>query len=74
MKKIIIIFTIAFFLTVSACIKKPEKAASIEVINGITHVHNTAQPLYPQRTITFSQDLSIGGKDYNMYSALRYSL
>lgn len=66
MRKIIILVTIAFFLILSACSKKPESAASVEIIDGIEHVHNTDTPLHPNRTVTFEEDLPIGEEEYDI--------
>ncbi len=66
MRKTIIIFTFAFFLILFVCSKKPKSEASVEIINGIEHVHNTQTPLYLNKTVTFEEDLSIGGEKYDM--------
>lgn len=53
-------------MILSACSKKPESAARFEIIDGIKCVHNTEFPLYPNKTVSFEEDLSIGGEGYNM--------
>lgn len=61
----IIVFSFIFisFLTFIACDKEPKPAVSIEVIDGIEHVHNPEIPQFPNKTVTFEEDLSIGGED-----------
>lgn len=66
MKKSLFIFSIAVLFIVFACSKKPESAASVEIIEGIEHVHNTETPLYPNKTVTLEEELSIGGEKYDM--------
>lgn len=51
---------------VFACSKKPESAAIVEIIDGIEYVHNTEIPLYPNKTVSFEEELSIGGEEYDM--------
>ncbi len=63
MKKNLFIFTIIVFMILSACSKKPESAASVEVIDGIEYVHNTETPSHPNKTVILEQDLKIEGED-----------
>ncbi len=37
--------------------------ASVEVIDGIEYIHNTEIPLYPEKTVTFVEELSLGGEN-----------
>ena len=37
--------------------------AIVEVIDGIECIHNSETPLYPDKTVTFVEGLSIGGED-----------
>lgn len=62
MKKALYIFVILSFLILSAC-KKPVDKARVEIIDGIEYIHNTETPMYPDKTVTFVEDLSIGGED-----------
>jgi len=72
MRRTTFVFVLGIFLAgvliPFACSKKPESAASVEVIDGIEHVHNTGTPLYPERSVTFEEELSIGGEEYEMLS------
>ena len=63
MRKGLFIFSFIVFMILSACSKKPESAARVEIIDGIKYVHNTEIPLHPNKTVTFEEDLSIGGED-----------
>jgi len=63
MKKCLFFFSIAAFLIWSACSKKPESVARVEIIDGIEYVHNTKVPLHPNKTVTFEEYLSIGEED-----------
>ncbi|MGB2908703.1 MAG: 6-bladed beta-propeller [Candidatus Aminicenantaceae bacterium] len=37
--------------------------ATVEVIDGIELIHNTETPLYPDKTVTFVEELSLGGEE-----------
>ena len=63
MRKGLSIFSLITFVILSACSKKPESAARVEIIDGIKYVHNTEIPLHPNKTVAFEEDLSIGGED-----------
>jgi hypothetical protein len=66
MRRVLFLFLmLAFFLTF-ACSKKPENAVTVEVVDGVEHVHNTDTPLHPNQTVAFEEDLSIGGEKYDM--------
>jgi len=43
--------------------QKQESNATVEVIDGIECIHNTETPLYPDKTVTFVEELSIGGEN-----------
>jgi hypothetical protein len=66
MRRTLFIFSIFVLFLVFACNKKPESEASIEIIDGIEHVHNTRTPLHPDKSVTFEEELSIGGEEYEM--------
>ena len=66
MRKGLFIFSLIVFMILSACSKKPESAARVEIIDGIKYVHNTEIPLHPNKIVSFEEDLSIGGEEYNM--------
>jgi len=68
MRRTLFVFSIFVLFLVSACSKKPESKASVEVIDGIEHVHNTGTPLHPDKSVTFEEELSIGGEEYEMLS------
>lgn len=59
MLSVIIIFFVLFWAT---C-KKPVDKARVEIIDGIEYIHNTETPMYPDKTVTFVEDLSIGRDD-----------
>jgi hypothetical protein len=42
--------------------QKSGSNAEVEIINGIEYIHNSETPLYPDRTVAFVEDLSIGGE------------
>lgn len=71
MRKFLSLFLVSALLAAFACSKKPESAASVEVIDGIEHIHNAATPSYPDRTVAFVEELSIGGEEYDMLSRPR---
>ncbi|MCJ7579608.1 MAG: 6-bladed beta-propeller [Candidatus Aminicenantes bacterium] len=61
MKKTLCVLFIFFVFFWSAYSKtqKPESLAKVEVIDGIEFVHNSGTPMYPDKTVTFVEDLSI---------------
>jgi hypothetical protein len=63
MKKLLFIFSITALIIWSACSEKPEGTASVEIIDGVEYVHNKEVPLHPKKTVSFEEDLSIGGED-----------
>ena len=63
MKQVLPGFLILFMFIFITCNKGPESAARVEVIDGVTHIHNTDTPLFPGRTVVFEEELSIGGED-----------
>jgi hypothetical protein len=65
MKRLFFVMFIFFVLFWSAYnqSQKPESNANVEVIDGVEYIHNTDTPLYPDKTITFEEDLSISGED-----------
>ena len=63
MKKALFILSIIVLMILSACSKKPESSARVEIIDGIENVHNTKTPLHPNKTATLELDLEIGGED-----------
>lgn len=68
MRRIPFIFALSVLLVPVSCSRKPESTASVEIIEGIEHVHNTAAPLHPEKSVTFEDELSIGGEAYEMLS------
>ena len=65
MKRFFLVTLILFVVFWSAGYRsqKPESNAQIEIIDGIEYIHNTETPLYPDKTVTFVEDLSISGED-----------
>lgn len=66
MRKALLLFLVPALFLASACSKKPESEASVEVIDGIEHIYNTATPLHPGRSVAFVEELAIGGEEYDM--------
>lgn len=62
MKIFLSFISIFAFIIGTACHNKTE-TARIEVIEGITHIHNPVTPLHPQKTISFEEELTIGGEE-----------
>ncbi len=65
MKQILFMFLLCFFLIWSACSKKEEREsqARVETVEGVTYIHNTAEPIHPDKTVLFEKDLSISSED-----------
>lgn len=65
MKRFLSISLILFVIFWSAGYRsqKPESNAQIEIIDGVEYIHNTETPLYPDKTVTFEEDLFISGED-----------
>ncbi len=68
MRRIPFVISIFVLFLVFACGKKPESEARVEIIDGVEHVHNTGIPLYPDKSVIFEEELSIGGEGYEMLS------
>jgi hypothetical protein len=68
MRRTLFILSIFVLVLIFACSKKPESEATVEIIDGVEHVHNTGTPLYPDKSVTFTEELSIGGEAYDMLS------
>jgi hypothetical protein len=68
----------SLLVIVTACKKGPESKAQVEVIDGVTHIHNSESPLYPERTLIFEEELSIGGENdagnIILYQPWRYTV
>lgn len=62
MKKILVLFIVTLLFSFT-CSKKPERAYSIETIDGIEFVHNSGTPLYPEKTVEFVEDLTISSEN-----------
>ena len=65
MKKPFILIFLVSILLWPAChrVQKSESNASVEVIDGIEYIHNTETPMYPDKTVSFVEDLSLKGED-----------
>lgn len=59
MNKTLVIASITVFLTLACCSSKPGKA-HVEFIDGVEYVHNSAEPLHPEKSVTFEEELTIG--------------
>jgi len=66
MRRILFVSVLLLFLIPFACSKKTESEASVEVVDGIEYVHNTRIPLHPEKSVTFEEELSIGGEECEM--------
>ena len=55
-------FCCLLILSVSSC-RQVTNDTKIEVIAGVTCIHNTNKPLHPEKTVRFVQDLVIGGEN-----------
>jgi len=60
-KFLISILILALMIGIS-CSKKTE-TAKIEVIKGVTYIHNQATPRYPGKTVSFEEKLSIDSEN-----------
>lgn len=63
MRKALFLFIASALLLWPACSKKAEQKARVEVIGGVEYIHNPETPVYPDRTVSFEEDLVIGGED-----------
>ena len=65
MRRILSLITIScvMFWTSGRSSHGQTTGATIEVIDGIELIHNTETPLYPNKTVTFIEELSLGGED-----------
>jgi len=62
-KKTSAVISIFVVLVWSAYCKSQKSNASVEVIDGVEFIHNTETPMYPDKTVSFVEDLSISGED-----------
>lgn len=69
MKRILIFLMLAVCFCLVNCTKETD-TPQVEVIEGVTHVHNTENPRYPGRTVSFLLDLTIGGEEVSGEAAL----
>jgi hypothetical protein len=63
MKKKLLILLLSILLIGSSCKKRAENEAQLEMIDGVTCIRNPDTPIYPDRTVVFEEELSIGGED-----------
>jgi len=59
---VVLILFVAFW-SIGNKSQKPESNATVEIVDGIECIHNTETPLYPEKTVTFVEELSIGGEN-----------
>lgn len=59
---IVVIVCLILFLFQPACRGKTQKA-KVETIEGVTHVHNPAVPLHPNKTVVLEEELVYKEKD-----------
>lgn len=52
-----------FYFTIDGNNQKSESVPMVETIDGIEYVHNSKIPLFPDKTVTFIEELSIGEED-----------
>lgn len=60
---LVLIILLLFIFAIAREQQKPESNARIEIIDSVECIHNTETPLYPDKTVTFVEDLSISGED-----------
>lgn len=76
MKHTAFIIAVSILLVMSSCGKKSEGLSSVEIIEGIECIHNTENPLYPDKTVSFEEELSIEQEDEDgniiLYRPFRY--
>jgi hypothetical protein len=68
MKRTLLLYSILVLFLVFACGKKQGSEATVEIIDGVEYIHNTGTPLYPDKSVTFVEELSVGGEEYDMLS------
>ena len=47
----------------SAYSQSQKSKARVEVVDGVEFIHNTETPLFPDKTVSFVEDLSISSED-----------
>ena len=62
LKKILILMILAIIF-ISSCSKSPDKAAKVEMIEGIEYIHNPETPLFPERKLLLTEELDIRNED-----------
>jgi hypothetical protein len=66
MNRYLKIFSFSVFivlLILISCSKESKPTVTIEVIDGVEYVHNPNTPQFPNKTVKFEEELSIGGED-----------
>lgn len=63
MRRQALVLSLILALLISACGKNRTFEAKTEIVDGITHIHNPANPLHPDRTISLDEELLISGED-----------
>ncbi|MCJ7578902.1 MAG: 6-bladed beta-propeller [Candidatus Aminicenantes bacterium] len=63
MKKTSDVISIFAVLVWSAFCKSQKSNASVEVIDGVEFIHNTEIPMFPDKKVSFVEDLFISGED-----------
>lgn len=70
MKRLCLVFLLSFAVFWSVGFKSQKRGsyAKVEIIDGVECIHNIETPLYPDKTVTFVEELSIDGegKDGNI--------
>ena len=59
LNKTLVIVIISILLTFIGCSSKSGKA-DVQFIDGVEYVHNPAEPLHPEQSVTFEEELTIG--------------
>lgn len=63
MKKSLSVLLLLFVIFLSAYSQSQKSKARVEVVDGVEFIHNTETPLFPDKTVSFVEDLSISSED-----------
>ena len=63
MRRMFILFLVVLCVLVYSCSQTDKAAADIEVIDGVSLVHNGETPLYPDKMVVFEEELGIAPED-----------
>ena len=75
--ELIILVCMVFLVSFSAC-GPSRSAAEVEVIDGVTWIHNPPEPASPGKRVEFSEDITFGGEDLSgddaLYNPVRFAV